>query len=85
MEDARQSIAQLISLAEVNDFLNLQRKAHYLKGSSLVVGAVEVGRICSKIEMQAAAQESVLLLLEELCNGFVTKSFGIVRIAELAR
>jgi CheY-like chemotaxis protein len=83
MEDARQSIAQLISLAEVNDFLNLQRKAHYLKGSSLVVGAVDVSRICSKIEKQAAAQESVLLLLEELCNSLGPKSFGIVRIPEL--
>ena len=68
---------------EVNDFLNLQRKAHYLKGSSLVVGAVDVSRICSKIEKQAAAQESVLLLLEELCNSLGPKSFGIVRIPEL--
>jgi HPt (histidine-containing phosphotransfer) domain-containing protein len=84
MEDARQSIAQLISLAEVNDFLNLQRKAHYLKGSSLVVGAVEVGKICSEIEKQAASGESVLLLLEELCNSLALKSIGNLRIPELA-
>jgi len=83
MEDARQTIAQLISLAEANDFPSLQRKAHYLKGSSLVVGAVEVGKICSKIEKQAAAQESVLLFLEELCYCLAFTSIGLRRTPAL--
>jgi CheY-like chemotaxis protein/HPt (histidine-containing phosphotransfer) domain-containing protein len=83
MEDARQTIAQLISLAEANDFPSLQRKAHYLKGSSLVVGAVEVGKICSKIEKQAAAQESVLLFLEELCHCLAFTSIELRRIPAL--
>ena len=82
MEDACQTVDQLISLAEVNDFANLQRKAHYLKGSSLVVGAVEAGRICSQIERRAAAQQSVLLLLEELRNSLALKSIAILGIPE---
>jgi CheY-like chemotaxis protein len=85
MEDAHQTIAQLISLAEANDFASLQRKAHYLMGSSLVVGAVEVGKICSKIEKQAAAQESVLSSLEELCHCLAFTSIGLLRIPALGK
>jgi HPt (histidine-containing phosphotransfer) domain-containing protein len=50
----------------VNDFHNLQRKAHYLKGSSLVVGAVEIGKLCRKIEEYAAARKPVPSIVDEL-------------------
>jgi HPt (histidine-containing phosphotransfer) domain-containing protein len=66
MEDARTTIDELQSLALANDFHNLQRKAHYLKGSSLVVGALEIGKVCKKIEDWAAAKRPVISMVEEL-------------------
>jgi len=66
MEDAHRTVAQLNSLIEANDFAGLQRKAHYLKGSSMVVGALEITKLCAQIENRAAAQQPVRLIVQEL-------------------
>jgi HPt (histidine-containing phosphotransfer) domain-containing protein len=74
MEDACRTIAKLSSLAEKNDFARLQEMAHYLKGSSLVIGATEVSKLCAKIEKLAAAQKPVLQTVEELSRRLVATS-----------
>jgi PAS domain S-box-containing protein len=80
MDDARKTVTELGALAMVNDVSNLRRKAHYLKGSSLIVGAVEIGRLCKEIEECAAAEKPVLSIVEEMRHCLEITSNGFEEI-----
>ena len=64
--DARTVIADLRAYAGSHYFDGVHRKAHYLKGSSKMVGAARVTDLCREIEARAAAQQPLEEVLDAL-------------------
>jgi CheY-like chemotaxis protein len=64
--DARATVSDLIAHAGTHDFDAVRRKAHYLKGSSMIVGASRVTSLCREVEARATAQQPVEEVLDAL-------------------
>ncbi|MGB8888093.1 MAG: Hpt domain-containing protein [Candidatus Korobacteraceae bacterium] len=50
LEEARNTLAQLREAFRVKDAMALRERAHYLKGSSLMVGASRLSQCCATLE-----------------------------------
>jgi PAS domain S-box-containing protein len=50
LKNARAVVQELRDFAGANDLVMLRRRAHYLRGSSLVLGAKEIAQLCSELE-----------------------------------
>ncbi len=50
LEEARNTLAQLREASRVKDAMALRERAHYLKGSSLMVGASRLSQCCATLE-----------------------------------
>jgi HPt (histidine-containing phosphotransfer) domain-containing protein len=50
LTEARQTLAQLRNAFTLKQAEELRNRAHYLKGSSLIVGAIGVTRCCASLE-----------------------------------
>ena len=50
MPEARNTLAQLQEAFQVKDAKAFRERAHYLKGSSLMVGAQELSQTCATLE-----------------------------------
>lgn len=48
--EARQALAQLRNALAQKDSVHLRERAHYLRGSSLVLGATVIARCCAHLE-----------------------------------
>jgi CheY-like chemotaxis protein len=68
LEEARTTLAELRSSAGQEDYESVRRKAHYLKGSSMVVGDTGMTGLCRKIEGRAEQGLAVVPLLQALDN-----------------
>jgi HPt (histidine-containing phosphotransfer) domain-containing protein len=81
LAEARQSFAQLRSALARNDGEQFRERAHYLRGSSLIVGATLVARCCSDLERMGRNSEfrEAARLLDQTSAALATVE------AELAR
>ena len=68
LEDASATLLELDRLAAVKDFENLRQKLHYLKGSSIIVGATRATSLCREAEACALIREPIDSVLKELHN-----------------
>jgi CheY-like chemotaxis protein len=66
LADARATVSDLIAYAGIHDFEAVRRKTHYLKGSSMIVGASRVTSLCREIEARATAQQPLEEALDAL-------------------
>lgn len=57
LAEARQTLAQLSSALDQNDPVQVRDRAHYLRGSSLVIGATVVARCCASLEQMGRDSE----------------------------
>jgi len=55
LAEARQTLAQARNAVAQTDAEQLRKQAHYLRGSSLVIGATVVARCCADLERIAPA------------------------------
>ena len=65
LAEARQVLVQLRSALAENDAEKLRDRAHYLRGSSLMVGATVIARCCANLELtgrNAEFRDAALLL-----------------------
>jgi two-component system, sensor histidine kinase and response regulator len=51
LAEARQTLAQMRSAFAQTEAEQMRRRAHHLRGSSLVIGATVVARCCAELEM----------------------------------
>ena len=58
LAEARQAVAQLRSAMLRKDAGQFRERAHYLRGSSLIVGATAVAQCCSNLELLDRSSES---------------------------
>ena len=57
LAEARQTLARLSSALAQRDAVQLRDRAHYLRGSSLVLGATVVARCCAALEQMGRKSE----------------------------
>jgi CheY-like chemotaxis protein len=80
--DARTALSDMVAYAATHDFDALRRKAHYLKGSSMIVGASRVTGLCREIEARATAQRPVEETLHALLMALETTAAELVSTSE---
>jgi CheY-like chemotaxis protein len=66
LADARTALSELVAYAGTHDFDAVRRKAHCLRGSSMIVGASRVTGLCNELEARATAQQPLENVLEAL-------------------
>jgi CheY-like chemotaxis protein len=66
LRDARQRIAQMQKLAEQEDFANLRRQAHTIKGGAAMVGAARLAAAAASLETGSYERSDLLTLIYNL-------------------
>ncbi len=82
VKDAREVLSQLSLSAAENDYAAVRKKAHYLQGSSAMVGAVKLSSLCRELEDRSLAHEPAGRLLLEMEQVFQKTSTTLERLAE---
>jgi CheY-like chemotaxis protein/HPt (histidine-containing phosphotransfer) domain-containing protein len=77
LADTQQSLAKMEELIAVGDLEGLRRQAHYLKGSSMVVGAMGAATLCHQLEKRVSALQPASMLLRELRREVEDSAFAI--------
>ncbi len=57
LREARQVLAHLVSALAQKDAAHFLDRAHYLRGSSLIIGATVVARCCADLELMGRNSE----------------------------
>jgi len=80
LADALVAMEKMDVLAAAGDFEGLRRQAHYLKGSSMVVGALGAANLCHQIDMRAATPEPLGTTLLDLRYAVEEAAFAGLRL-----
>lgn len=81
LREARSVVSQLQAAAAVGDLEKIREKAHYLKGSSELVGAKRLTTICRQLQNSTASPRSVAPLLREMGTALVAAATAFERLS----